>query len=142
MRKIWLDKSNFLIFLFIFLKKLKKTQIAFEITWPLPFTFEDQWSNALRHYPFLHCKVQVQMAAKNHDFYYIFSSDEFELKFAELSQADLKESWNESIQDGSFKFASWNWADNMYVNMKQILVPTPKLQSNFLTSMNTMIYKL
>ena len=31
---------------------------------------------------------------------------------------------------------SWNWADNMYVNKKQILVPTPKLQSNFLIFMN------
>ena len=49
------------------------------------------------------------MAAKtqDHDFYYIFSSDEFELKFPKLSWAELK------------KFqAEPNQAGDMYVDKK------------------------
>ena len=39
-------------------------------------------------------------------------SDEFELKFPELSQAEL----------GISQFSSWNRADFMYINKKQIFV--------------------
>ena len=45
----------------------------------------------------------------------------------------------EPSQAGALWFSSWNRADNsdnMYVNKKQILVPTPKLQSNFPFFMN------
>ena len=53
------------------------------------FNFEDRWSIALRHHHFLHSKVQVQIpvAAKthNHDFYYIFSSDECQAKLGHLN---------------------------------------------------------
>ena len=46
----------------------------------------------------------------------------------EISRAEP--SWGISI-------SSWNRADNMYdINKQQILVPTPKLQSNFLIFIN------
>ena len=44
------------------------------------------------------------------------SSDEFELKFSELSQAELKRFWAESSQAGTFQISSWNQADKMYIN--------------------------
>ena len=46
-----------------------------------------------------------------------------DLKFPELSQAELKGSRAESSQAGAFQFSSWNQADDMYVNKQQILVP-------------------
>ena len=60
----------------------------------------------------------------------IISSDEFELKFSELSRAERVPSRAERVpsrtepsQAGAFQFSSWNRADNMYFNKQQILVP-------------------
>ena len=63
--------------------------------------------------------------------------DEFKLEFSGSSEPEL---WRFQAEPSwGTLFSSWNRADNsdnMYVNKKQILVPTPKLQSNFLIFMN------
>ena len=45
----------------------------------------------------------------------IFTSDEFELKFPELRRAEL-----EGFRAEASQFSSWNRADFMYINKKQI----------------------
>ena len=65
--------------------------------------------------------------------------DEFELEFSGSSELKLGRFRAEPSRAGALWFSSWNQADNsdnMYVNKKQILVPTPKLQSNFPFFMN------
>ena len=63
-------------------------------------------------------------------------SDEFELKYSGLSRAKqwkfrAEPSWGTLIFELKPSWQYRQLADDMYVNKKQILVPTPKLQSNF-----------
>ena len=48
------------------------------------------------------------------------NSDEFELKFPELSPAELGGLWAEPSQAWASQLSNWNQADFIYINKKQI----------------------
>jgi hypothetical protein len=76
-----------------------------------------------------HCSCGTVIA---HTWSYLFTRDEFKLKFSKLSRAELGRFRAEWSQAGVVQFLSWNQADSMYVNKKQIFSTFLELQSNFL----------